>query len=172
MILTCACRVKSTFTMNTVKNAYQVAIGKKTRAELSDELVRDMFVSSSALALGYVGQVVLHQLPVVGYLVGSFVGSVVGSFVYNTGYKATISFCTETGVTLFGLVKQDYKLPDDIIEEIGLETFDFDTFSTDTFEADTFAFDTFSAESIQPDSLGITMLRRGVIGVSKIGYVS
>ena len=42
----------------------------------------------------------------------------------------------------------------------------------DTFEADSFAFDTFAAESIQPETLGITMLRRGVIGVSKIGFVN
>lgn len=159
-------------TMNTMKNAYQVVKGKKSRTELTDELLRDLLVSSSALALGTAGLLILPQLPVVGYLVGSFVGSVVGSFVYNAGYKAALSFCIETGVTLFGLVKQDYKLPDDIIEELGLETFSFDTFSSDTFEADSFAFDTFAAESIQPDTLGITMLRRGVIGVSTIGYVS
>jgi len=158
-------------TMNTMKNAYQVAIGKKSRTELSNELIRDMFVSSSTLVMGHVGQIVLHQLPVVGYLVGSFVGSVVGSFVYDTGYKAAISFCTETGVTLFGLVDQDYKLPEDIIDEMGLETFDFDTFEADSFEAESFAFETFEPDTIQPDTLGITMLRRGVIGVSKIGYV-
>lgn len=158
-------------TMNTMKNAYQVAIGKKTRTELSNELIQDMFVSASSFALGWVGQIVLYKLPVVGYLVGSFVGSVVGSFIYNTGYKATISFCTETGVTLFGLVEQDYQLPQDIIEEMGLETFDFDTFSLDSFEADTFKFETFDAESIEPDTLGIRMLRRGVIGISRIGYV-
>ena len=158
--------------MNTMKNAFQVVKGKKSRTELTDELLRDLFVSSSALGLGTAGQVILPQLPVVGYLVGSFVGSIVGTFVYNTGYKAALSFCTETGVTLFGLVQQDYKLPDDIIEELGLKTFSFDTFSSDTFEADSFAFDTFAAESIQPETLGITMLRRGVIGVSKIGFVS
>ena len=159
-------------TMNTMKNAFQVVKGKKSRTALTDELLRDLFVSSSALGLGTAGQVILPQLPVVGYLVGSFVGSIVGTFVYNTGYKAALSFCTETGVTLFGLVQQDYKLPDDIIEELGLKTFSFDTFSSDTFEADSFAFDTFAAESIQPETLGITMLRRGVIGVSKIGFVS
>lgn len=159
-------------TMNTMKNAYQVAIGKKTRTELTNELIRDLFVSTSALTLGYVGQAALHQLPVVGYLVGSFVGSVVGSFVYNTGYKATISFCTETGVTLFGLVEQDYRLPEDIIKEIGLETFEFETFNAETFEPDSFVFASFEPESIQPDTLGITVLRRGVIGVSRIGYVA
>ncbi len=158
-------------TMNTMKNAYQVAIGKKSRTELSNELIRDLFVSFSAHVMGVVGQAVLNKLPVIGYLVGSFVGSVIGSFVYHTGYKVTISFCTETGVTMFGLVDQDYKLPEDIIEEMGLETFDFDSFLPETFEADTFKFDTFDPESIHPDTLGIKMLRRGVIGITRIGYV-
>ena len=77
-------------TMNTMKNAFQVVNGKKSRTELTDELLRDLFVSSSALGLGTAGQVILPQLPVVGYLVGSFVGSIVGTFVYNTGYKAAL----------------------------------------------------------------------------------
>jgi hypothetical protein len=158
-------------TMNTVKNAYQVAIGKKTRTELSNELIQDLFVSSAALAGGYAGQAVLHQLPVVGYLIGSFVGSVAGSFVYSTGYKAVISFCTETGVTLFGLVEQDYSLPDDIIAEMGIETFDYERFEPEKFEPETFTFDTFEADTFKPENIGITFLRRGVIGVSKIGYV-
>ena len=159
-------------TMNTVKNAYLVAIGKKSRTELSNELIQDLFVSSAALAGGYVGQIVLHQLPVVGYLIGSFVGSIAGSFVYNTGYKAVLSFCTETGVTLFGLVDQDYTLPDDIIAEMGLETFDYEKIEPESFEPESFSFDTFNPETFEPENLGITYLRRGVIGVSKIGYVS
>ena len=105
-------------------------------------------------------------------LLGSFVGSVAGTFVFNTVYKTAITFCIDTGVTLFGIVDQDYKLPEDVLIEIGLETFDFESFQADTFEPDTFTFETFEAESIQPDTLGITMLRRGVIGVSKIGYVA
>lgn len=157
--------------MNTVKNAYQVAIGKKTRTELSQELIKDMFVTAASMAAGYAGQVILHKLPVIGYLIGSFVGSIVGSFVYNTGYKAAISFCVETGVTMFGLVDQDYKLPDDIIEEIGLETFDFDSFEAETFEVESFEPASFEFDKIEPDTLGIKMLRRGVIGVSKVGYI-
>lgn len=157
-------------TMNTIKNAYQVAIGKITRTALAEDLIRDLFVSSTSLALGYAGQAVLHQLPVVGYLLGSFVGSLVGSFAYNVGYKTAMSFCVETGITLFGLVKQDYKLPDDIIASIGLETFEYESFEPDTFEPESFEVESFSVDTIKPDSLGITFLRRGVIGISKIGY--
>ncbi len=164
-------------TMNTFKNAYQVAIGNKTRAELSAELIQDMFVSGSALAGGIIGRTGGAAmggavLSTVGSLLGTFVGSVVGSFAYNVGYKTAISFCTETGITLFGLVEQDYSLPEDIIADIGLETFDFETFEPETFEPETFEFETFSPETFEPDTLGIKMLRRGVIGVSKIGYVN
>ena len=179
-------------TVNTLKNAYQVARGKKTRAELSAELIQDMFVSGGALAGGILGRTggaalgsvvggyfggvavvpIAKTLSAVGSLLGTFVGSVVGSFAYNVGYKTAISFCTETGITLFGLVEQDYSLPEDIIADLGLETFDFESFDTESFEPETFEFDTFSAETIEPDTLGIKMLRRGVIGVSKIGYVN
>ena len=178
--------------MNTMKNAFMVAIGKKTRNELSYELIRDMFVSGGALTGSLLGKVggaavggvigtyiggpagvaVAKALSVAGSLLGSFVGSVAGTFVFNTVYKTAITFCIDTGVTLFGIVDQDYKLPEDVLIEIGLETFDFESFQADTFEPDTFTFETFEAESIQPDTLGITMLRRGVIGVSKIGYVA
>jgi len=178
--------------MNTLKHAFQVARGKKTRTELTAELIQDMFVSGGALAGGFLGKAggtvvggivgtyigapagvaAAKALSVVGSLLGSFVGSVAGSFVYNVGYKTAISFCTETGVTLFGLVDQDYTLPDDIIAELGLDTFEFESFEAETFEPERFEFETFDAETIVPDTLGITMLRRGVIGVSKIGYVS
>lgn len=179
-------------TMNTMKNAFMVTIGKKTRNELSYELIRDMFVSGGALGgsllgkssgaaiggvvggyiVGPAGVIVAKTLSVVGSLLGSFVGSVAGVFVFNTVYKTAITFCIDTGVTLFGIVDQDYKLPEDVLIEMGLETFDFDTFQTDTFEPETFSFETFEVETIQPETLGITMLRRGVIGVSKVGYLA
>ena len=118
-------------TMNTMKNAFMVAIGKKTRNELSYELIRDMFVAGGALAgshLGKVGGAIIggvvkkhikgpvgkameKALAVAGSLLGSFVGSVAGTFVFNTFYKTAITFCIDTGVTLFG-IDQDYKLPE------------------------------------------------------------
>ena len=74
-------------------------------------------------------------------------------------------------MTLFGIVDQDYTLPDDIIEQIGIETFDYETFEKESFYPDTFKFDTFYAETIVPENIGISVMRRGVIGVTKIGYV-
>ncbi len=159
-------------TMNTLKNSYQVAIGNKTRTELSNDLIRDLILSSTALLCGHIGVVILHQLPMLGYLLGSFVGSVVGSFIYDNAQKTVISFCTETGITLFGIVKQDYKLPDDIIEEMGLEKFEYEKVQLESLEPETFSYESFEPETFEIDNIGITFLKRGVIGVSRIGYVT
>ena len=72
---------------------------------------------------------------------------------------------------MFGLVEQDYTLPKEIIEQIGIETFDYETFEYGTFKTESFSYDTFGTETFEPDTLDITFLRRGVIGVSKVGYV-
>jgi hypothetical protein len=161
--------VVTVIAMNTVKNAYSVARGKMSRTELANELIKDMIVSAASYAGGLVGQVAI-DIPVLGYLIGSLVGSLVGTFVANTGYPAVLTFCAETGITMFGLVKQDYVLPDDIIKEIGVATFDYESFELDSFEPERFSYDTFDFETFRPDNLEIKLLRRGVIGISKVGY--
>ena len=157
-------------TLNVVKNAFEVSIGRKTRAELANELLRDMFVSTCSLIGGGITQAFI-EIPVLGYLIGSFVGSIVGSFVYNAGYKTALSFCVDTGFTMFGLVEQDYSLPNEILEQLGIETFEYETFEPATFQYESFNPTTFEYESFEPAHLDIVFLRRGVIGVNKIGYV-
>ena len=71
---------------------------------------------------------------------------------------------------MFGLVEQDYVLPKELIKEIGIETFDYETFETSTFEPKSFAVSSFELDTFEPDTLDIHFLRRGVIGVNKIGY--
>lgn len=156
--------------MNAVKSAYGVVAGKKTRTEMANELIKDMFVSTCSLVGGGISQAYI-EIPVVGYLIGSFVGSVVGSFAYSAGYNTVISFCVDSGFTMFGIVEQDYCLPEDIIEEIGIDRFDYESFIPETFKPDTFEFASFTADSIEPESIGVKCLRRGVIGITKIGYV-
>lgn len=159
--------------MNAIKNSFDVACGKKSKAQLAEEMVKDMFVSTCSLALGTATAAALSEIPVIapfGFLIGSLVGSVVGSFTYNAGRKVVISFCVDSGFTMFGLVEQDYTLPDEVLKEIGIKTFDYETFEPDSFEPETFAYDTFEVDTFTPDTLGITCLRRGVIGIDKVGY--
>ena len=157
-------------TMNVIKGSYAVAIGKKTRTEVANEIVKDTFISACALIGGGISQMFI-KLPVFGYLMGSFVGSITGSFTYDYGYKKAISFCIDTGFTLFGLVEQDYTLPDDMIKQMGIETFNYETFKVEGFKPDTFEVNSFTFDTFEPDNLKLTFLRRGVIGISKIGYV-
>ena len=156
--------------MNTIKNAFQVVSGKKEKNQLTGEFVRDMYISAFTLTCGGVVQAAI-EVPVLGYLIGSFVGSLVGSFTYNAGQKAVLAFCIDSGFTFFGLVDQDYTLPKDIIDQIGVDTFDYETFEIDTFKPESMDYDTFKVDTFTPDSLDISYLRRGVIGVSKVGYV-
>ena len=72
---------------------------------------------------------------------------------------------------MFGLVEQDYTLPKEIIKEIGISTFDYETFEAKILKPKTFEVKTFAVKSFEPATLDITFLRRGVIGVSKIGYI-
>ena len=155
---------------NVIKNSFMVAKNEKTRRDLANDLIRDMYISACSLIGGGISQMVI-EVPVLGYMVGSFIGSVVGSFTYNVEQKAIISFCVDSGFTMFGLVEQDYKLPEDIIKLIGIETFDYEKIEPETFEPDTFSFETFKFDTFEPDNIGINYLSRGVIGVHRIGYV-
>lgn len=157
--------------LNTMKNAFDVAYGRKTRAELAQELTKELIISSFAIAGGTITQGLI-EIPVLGFMLGSFLGSVVGSFAYNCGYRATMSFCTDTGFTMFGLVKQDYTLPEEALEYIGVDVFRPKKFQPHSFQPHTFKARTFTPQQFEPKTLEIYFLRRGVIGVSEIGYIA
>lgn len=155
--------------IDSMKNAYKVSTGKMTRNEMANELIRTMFTSTIALAFGAVTQSFI-EIPVLGYMLGSFVGSLVGSFTYAAIYHPAISFCIDTGFTMFGLVEQDYTLPEDLLREIGVDVFDYEKFNYEKFEYERFEFNTFDIDCFEPAHIEMTFLRRGVIGINKIGY--
>ena len=156
--------------MNAMKNAFGVATGRMTKGELANALVHDMFVTTCSIAAGITVQSLI-EIPVLGFMLGSFIGSVVGSFVYNVGYNAFLSFCVDTGFTMFGLVDQNYELSDEVLKEIGIEVFEYMRFTFEDFTFDEFNPKLFSIEEFMPEEFSISVLRRGVIGVSQVGYV-
>ena len=134
-------------------------------------MIREIFISTCSIALGAAGQAVLAELPVLGYMLGSFIGSLLGSFAYHVGYKKAISFCIDTGFTMFGLVDQNYELPEDVLKEIGVDVFEYEKFDYSVFEPERFEFRKVDADPFEPGRIDITFLRRGVIGVSQIGFI-
>jgi hypothetical protein len=162
--------VVTVLVLDVMKNSYLVANGKMTKGELIDRLVRGMYVSAFSLLVGGITQSLI-SIPVFGFLLGSFIGSTIGSFAYSASYKTYISFCIDSGFTMFGIVGQDYQLPKELLDEIGIATFDYEKMQLETFEIATFDVNTFEFEQFSYETLGITFLRRGVIGVNQIGYV-
>lgn len=157
--------------MDTMKNAFKTAIGKMSRRQMVDELVKETFVASVSMISGTAVQTLLPELPVVGFMMGSFIGSVAGGFAYSTGYSLAISFCIDTGFTMFGLVDQNYILPEDIIKEIGISVFELSRFDPTLFEHARFETTKFELARFQTTTFRPFFLRRGVIGVREIGYV-
>jgi hypothetical protein len=159
-------------TMNTLQNATLMAFGRITKHEFANRCIQDLLTTSCSLAFGSALQALLPELPVLGYMLGSFVGGVVGSFVYNTAYGCFMSFCVDKGCTFFGLVKQDYSLPKEIMEELGLAIFEYENFEYEDFVYETFEYETFEYEEFEYAPINIRFIRRGVINVGVVGYVT
>ena len=160
-------------TINSLKNSYLLASGKISRAEFVNRITRDVFITSCGVGFGaLLGSVV----PVVGCLLGNFVGTMVASFAIDAAYPAFMSFCCDTGYTFFGLVDQNYRLPKDVLDEIGIDVFEYEDDLTlkrneESFHLDIFSPDEFKPDEYVTDTLDFIFLRRGVIGVRQIGYV-
>ena len=156
-------------TINAIRNSALVAKGEMDRAELVSSLGRDSLVATFSLIGGGIGQSVI-QVPVFGYLLGSLVGSVVGGATWAVAERATVALCVDSGVTLFGLVEQDYELPKEVLEQIGVDVFEYERFMPTSSEPDRFEAEKFTPDVFEKDEFGIRPLRRGVFGVGRVGY--
>ena len=156
--------------MDALAGGMEVAAGRMTRYEFADSLVQDAVLTVAGVAGGSIGQAML-PIPAVGYLVGSLAGSLVGGFAYDAGNRVFMSLCVEHGVTFFGLVDQDYELPRETLEAIGIEVFDYESFEPDWLEPDRFEPDLFSAAPSASNRIDFEFPRRGVIAAGRVGYV-
>ena len=158
------------FTLDIIKNSFKVAQGKMTRQELANEMTKEMFILSCSLGVGVLSQTFIN-IPVFSFMIGNFVGSILGAFIYDKVYNVALSFCIDTGFTMFGLVEQNYKLPEYILKEMDFKVFEYEKFKFQKFQPPKFEFEKFEYEKCKYESFKITILRRGVIGISKIGYI-
>lgn len=160
--------------MQTVKNSILVAAGNMSAKEMGAAFMDTVVISGGYLVGahigGIIGQALLIELPVVGYLLGSLIGT---SFcaIYNIGKKKLISFCVDTGFTCFGLVEQNYELPDEILHELGIETIPIPRTQVKRIDVPTTQIQSTFINKTEYETINITVLRRGIIGVNKVGYI-
>lgn len=162
-----------TIILGTVKNSILVAAGKMSPAEMGMRFVDTMVVSVGyavgAKVGGIITQTFFPQIPGVAYAIGSLLGCAI-AVVYNVGKKKLISFCVDTGFTCFGLVEQNYELPESVLHQLGIDTIRLN--KTEIAQTEVNRTDVFADTSEQQyETINMTMLKRGVIGINKIGYV-
>ena len=162
-----------TIILGTVKNSILFAAGKMTPTEMGMRFV-DTIVISAGYAVGakvggVIAQMFFPQIPGVAYAIGSLLGCAI-AVVYNIGKKKLISFCVDTGFTCFGLVEQSYELPSEVLHQLGIDTIPINTTDVPTTQVNrTDVLGT--VNKTQYETINLTILKRGVIGVNKIGYV-
>lgn len=163
-----------TIILGTVKDSIYVASGKITSREMGARFVDRLILTSGCFVSmkigGAIAQALFPELPGIGYAIGSLLGCVI-AVVYNIGKKKLISFCVDTGFTCFGLVEQDYQLPEDVLREMGVDIIP--VLKTKISKTD---IDTINVENhldvVEYETIKLTVLKRGIIGVNKIGYVT
>ena len=165
--------VAVTVIIGTIKDSIMVALGKMTSKEMGVKFMDTLMVSSGYLVSMKVGgaivQALCPQLPGISYAIGSLLGCSL-AVVYNIGKKKLISFCVDTGFTCFGLVEQNYELPEDVLKEMEVHYIPVPR----TEIQRTNVTRTSTAVQISTsnyETIDITVLRRGVLGVNRIGYV-
>ena len=104
-------------------------------------------------------------------MLGSLIGSVFATVTLSVGEKCLLSFCVDTGFTCFGLVKQDYTLPESVLEEMGIAIAQVERAYPNVAEVDRATVDIVEVDRAKYDTVEFMILRRGIIGVNKIGYV-
>lgn len=154
-------------------DVYGHAAGRITTRVMGAAFTNGIVVSAGYLAGikigGIIGQALGFELPIVGYLLGSLVGCAF-SAVYNIGRKHLISFCVDTGFTCFVLVEQNYELPSEVLADMGIDIVPVPRVNVERTELESICI-TEDISRINFETINLTILRRGVIGVNKVGYV-
>lgn len=160
--------------LSTIKNFIKVSQGKMESRDMGSQFF-DQLVASSGYLIGMkvggaVVQALCPELPGIAYAFGTLIGCAV-SVGYSVSKKKLISFCVDSGFACFGLVDQDYTLPENVLEQMGVEVIEIPRTNIDTIELEKSNIDTVGFEKDNFDLIDITVLRRGVFGINKVGYV-
>ena len=157
--------------LETLKCSISVATGKMEAREMGSTMAKSILISSAALYGGSLGQMIAPELPVFAYMLGSLVGSTVASIGVGIGERFLLSYCVDSGFTCFGLVKQDYRLPESVLEEMGISVTKVDRILVDRVHVDRIYPDRIEVDRDSTETIQYVYVRRGIIGINRIGYV-
>lgn len=134
--------------------------GEISQVEFAESLFRKSCYALIAAGGGCLGQALIH-VPVVGYMLGSLAGFLIGGISYEIGCTVFIGLCVDKGMTFFGLVDQDYVLPDHVLKRIGFEVFGYESFAPEKPKLDIFTPKAPVLETPSFDQFEISYPRKG-----------
>jgi hypothetical protein len=106
-------------------------------------------------------------------MLGTLIGAVLGGLSYKWVNDLEISLCVEKGYTFFGLVKQDYTIPEPLYKFLINDRINLRKEAI----SDKIKLEAIKLEAITEQPIGFgerilkLMLERQVVGVNKIAYV-
>ena len=157
-------------TMETCRNSYLVASGRIEPVEMASNMGQSVFstvmmLGGAAVATALTGGA---TLPV---LIGSFVGGAAGSMAFKPVSSCVMKVCVDSGVTFFGLIEQDYEVPQHLLSMLGIKGASIKTARVKTAAVSTAP--RLSAPSVKTACLhtaDVVFFERGLVGVNKVAY--
>ena len=157
------------FIWTSIKNTIMYLQGKIDGRTLANNMVDYALISGGFLVASNFVRLVTFGLPLIGTLVGSFVGSAF-AFTYNIVKKRFISFCADTGFTCFGLVDQDYTLPESVLSDMGIDLVPISRTDVSRTKLSTTQLQG-GINRTNYETVDVKIVKRGVIGLNKIGFI-
>lgn len=151
---------------SSIKIGIKLSQGKISQQEANRQLISELITSGFTYAFSAVAM----PLGPLGVAIGSVVGSAIGGLVVKGANHIAVSFALKNNSTFFGLVDQDYIMDDEMAKKMGLNIASLDNMELDAIELDDVSLDDVYLDELDFNSVEVGFLRRGVIGISKIGY--
>lgn len=153
-----------------MSDGIKCAKGELSGAQYAYNIERSLYVGIGGLAGGSALQSLI-PIPVVSYAVGSMIGSLLGGFVFVAKESVMMSMCVKNGYTVFGIVEQDYTMPKEVREKLGFPVYRYEEYQSKEYEYKKYQPQTYEMKKYDWKQMDCVILKRGVIGFRKVGYV-
>lgn len=153
-----------------MSDGIKCAKGELSSAQYAYNIERSLYVGVGGLAGGLTLQSLI-PIPVVSYAVGSMIGSLLGGFAFVAKESAMMSLCVKNGYTVFGIVEQDYTMPEEVREKLGFPVYGYEEYEFKKYDYKTYQPRTYEMKKYDWKQIDCIVLKRGVIGFRKVGYV-
>ena len=153
-----------------VSDGIKCAQGELTGREYAYNIEKNIVIAASGVAGGLALQAAI-PVPIISYAIGSIVGSMLGGLVFSAKEQIMLSLCVKHGYTVFGLVNQDYTMPDSARKKLGFPIFGFDEYKFKEYTFHEYKPIQYKWQEYKWKTLDCVLLKRGVIACRKIAYV-